>query len=372
MLSEKSMCCGCEACTAICTCHAIKMVKDKEGFLYPSIDKSLCVKCGLCESVCPMMNREKMQLETHNRKCYAGFLNDWNLLRKSSSGGAATALAQSILKSGGLVFGVSYSNDFKSAEFVKCTTESDLDKIRGTKYIQSRKNEIYLEVKESLDKNAKVLFIGLPCEIAGIKAFLKTEYANLFTCELICHGPTSEKVQKEFIEHLERKYRSKIVNYTVRFKKDGWTPLYVFAEFANGKTYTNRLDKTDFYHAFALFLRPSCYHCVFKGNRRVADITVGDFWGDIEDKEYWNKDGVSAIMIHTTKGEQLFSKISSMSIFEAEYELIRTGNPRIDTCEREIEAKRKKFAEVLSNRGLSIACIRTRSVKRTIKNIVFK
>lgn len=371
MLVEKNECTGCGACFTKCPRGAIEMSADSEGFIYPRINAGKCNGCLICEKACPVLNLEKMQLAHHNQECHAAFLQDEEMLCKVSSGGAATALAQTVIRSGGSVFGVSYTKDFKSAEFILCTAESDLAKIRGTKYIQSRKNDIYREIEKCCKQGELTLVIGLPCEIAAVKSFLGKEYEKLYTCELICHGPTSEKVQKHFIQMLERKYRSVVTEYNVRYKKRGWTPLYVQAKFANGKKYERRLDRTDFFHALAIFIRPSCYRCGFKGDRRVADISIGDFWGDIEKEKFYHKNGVSAIMIHTEKGISLFQMVKEMAVYPVSYEMIQNSNPRIDTSETEVK-KRKRFSKIFVNGKLSTACILSRGVRKSLRNIFWR
>lgn len=369
MLAEKNNCVGCGSCSVRCPQNAILMSMDTEGFLYPKIDIDKCIGCKVCEKACPIINWETIQIANHNLYCYAGFLKNKDLLKKSSSGGIATALAKTIIACGGVVFGVAYTQDFKMAEFISCETNYDIDKIRGTKYIQSRKNDVYKNIENKCIQGKKTLVIGLPCEIAAVKSFLGKEYKNLYTCELICHGPTSEKVQKQYLEMLERKFKSKITEYNVRYKKNGWTPLYVRVKFKNNRIYEQKLDKTDFFHAFTIFLRPSCYRCKYKGNRRVADISIGDFWGNIKDEKFYNEDGVSAIMIHTEKGNELFGKINEMVVYPVEYNIIQTGNPRIDICEKE-DKNRKKFADIFAYKKLGVACILTRRLRRTLKNIL--
>lgn len=370
---EKNKCTGCGACFIKCPRGAIEMTADSEGFIYPQVIAGKCNGCLTCEKACPVINLEKIQLAHHNQECYAAFLQDEEMLCKVSSGGAAMALAQTVIRCGGSVFGVSYTKDFKSAEFVSCSTESDLIKIRGTKYIQSRKNGIYREIEKSCKQGELTLVVGLPCEIAAVKSYLGKEYGNLYTCELICHGPTSEKVQKHFIQMLERKYKSLVTEYNVRYKREGkWIPLYVQAKFANGKIYERRLDRTDFFHALAIFIRPSCYHCDFKGDRRVADISIGDFWGEIGKEKFYNEKGVSAVMIHTEKGFKMFRMVKGMVVYPVAYEMIQSSNPRIDTSETEISEKRKRFSEIFADGKLSTACILSRGVRKSLRNIFWR
>ncbi len=235
-LVARKECCGCEACAGKCPKEAITMVEDQEGFLYPVILEDRCISCQLCTKVCPVLQRGNLKIKEHNRYCYAGYLTDAEL-KDSASGGAGHALAKAVLKAGGEVYGVAYSKDFKDALFIKCTQMDELTVLKGSKYIQSKKGKIYSKIEESLKKGKHTMVFGLPCEIAAVKSYFEDRYSNLYTCELICHGPTSAKIQREYVHLLEKKYKSTIVNFNVRYKKEGCTPPYLAAEFENGTRY---------------------------------------------------------------------------------------------------------------------------------------
>lgn len=363
---EKNKCCGCEVCEAVCPTDAIKMQYDEEGFSIPKIDPEKCIHCDLCDRVCPFLNWKDIKISSHNTYCYAGYTTDEEILKKSSSGGIATALALAIVKKGGSVFGVEYTDDFKSVQYTEVTNEEQICRIRGTKYIESRKGELYFLIAKRLKEKKDVLVIGLPCDIAAVKKYFRDKEGNLYTCELICHGPTSEKAQRDFVDTLEKRFQSKIIDFNVRYKKEGWTPLYLRVRFANGKIYENRFNQTDLFSAFAILIRPSCYNCVYKGDSRVADITIGDFWGDIEEEPYWNRDGVSAIMVHTESGRNLLDRIEDFKLFPVDYERIVKANPRLNDCEI-TNPKRNLFSECFTSIGLWWACVRTQNIKRTIK-----
>lgn len=273
------------------------------------------------------------------------------------------------MEQGGIVYGVSYSEGYKSAEYIACHNENDISMIRGSKYIQSAKKQLYPQIKHSIQSGEKVLAFGLPCEIAAVKSYLGKDYDHLITCELICHGPTSPKVQKRFVEMLEKRYQSKIQEFNVRYKEEVWSNPYVYARFRNGKIYKKALYKTDFGFAFAHFIRPSCYHCQYKGDSRVADITIGDFWGDIQSETWYNKDGVSAIMVHTEKGMALLDSINDILLFEVDYGMIRHGNPRLEEPEPESK-KTKTFQKKFQKYGLPLTCLLARDLG-DMKNLIF-
>ena len=203
MLANKNQCCGCEACVNVCKFDAIQMKCDDSLFKYPVIDKDKCKNCKLCEKVCPINNKKTE--DTKINRVYAGYNLNNSDLYKSASGGISYLLSEYFLKNTGIIYGVSYSKNYKSAEYIRIDNIKKLRKIQSSKYIETKKNNIYNLVKIDLENSKKVLFTGLPCEIAALKSFLKKEYYNLYTCALICMGPTSQKVQKEFIEYYENK-----------------------------------------------------------------------------------------------------------------------------------------------------------------------
>ena len=363
----KTSCCGCSACCIACPQNIIHLTPDTEGFLYPLITKEdTCIHCGKCEKVCPIINIDSIQIPTHNQKTYAGFVRETANLQKSASGGIASAVSRKIIREGGVVYGVAYTPDFTRAEFRKAETLDKIEAFRSSKYIQADKSDIYLDVKSSLESGRTVLFIGLPCEIGGLKCFLRKEYENLTTAELICHGPTSPKVAEEFVHSLERKYQNRVVSFNVRYKKDGkWTPPYLRAEFETGEVFLEQFYSTDYGRAFGLFSRPSCYSCVYKGDRRVADITLGDYWGCTETDSFYNPGGVSAIFVHTEKGAALLEGVCDVELMETEFKDAAKGNPMLFSSKTK-SLQREVFAEVFAEKGLSAACRRSKTMKQRV------
>lgn len=366
-LADKNHCCGCAGCFAVCPFHAIKMQYDEERFIYPIIDENKCKNCGKCESVCPIVNKDKITVNTHNKKIMHGFFKDVDKHRISASGGAATALAEIIIKQGGCVFGSSYSSDYKKAEYVKVENLNKLDLIKSSKYIETIKGNVFSEVKKELVSGRIVLFTGLPCDIGGLKGFLQKNYDNLYTCELICHGPTSQKVQEDFIDKLSKKYKSKVTYFSCRYKKENTEAPYIRVEFENNKFYQKPLWDTEYGHAFAVYSRRSCYHCTFKGDNRVADISVGDSWK--ARKNFGNQMGVSVIYVHTDKGLELIEQLEDFELELLDYESVKDDNPAIWKSLDETK-ERKKFAKILKKKNLSAASFRSRNIAGKIKYMV--
>ena len=343
------------------------MTPDAEGFLYPEIQNpEICIHCGKCEKVCPIINVDTIQIPTHNQWVYAGFVRETADLQNSASGGVASAMSQKIINEGGVVYGVVYIDDFTKAEYRKAETLAELEAFRSSKYIQAEKGTIFSDVKDTLKTGKDVLFIGLPCEVAGLKSYLRKEYENLTTAELICHGPTSPKVAEEFIHTLEIKYQSRVVSFNVRYKKDGkWTPPYLRAEFENGKVFLEPFYATDYGRAFGIFSRPSCYECTYKGDKRVADITLGDYWGCIEEDTFYNPSGVSVIFVHTEKGKALLEGVRDLELIETDFEHASKANPMLHTSKTK-NPRRDVFAEALVEMGLSAACNKSQSLRQRV------
>ena len=330
---DKNKCCGCGVCANICKLGAIQMNEDKDGFLYPSIDAEKCVNCGMCGKHCPIVAHEAIEIQQHHVACYGGYLKDSEELRQSASGGAATALAKAILNEGGVVFGAEYCEGYRKAKTVKIDSIAELTRIKDSKYMQSDKGTIYEEVKDELEHGNSVLFTGTPCEIGAVKTFLGKDYDNLYTCELICHGPTTYKVAEKYINALEKKHKSKLSKKSEKSKELGRKVPHIKLEFENGKTEEQELYKSDYGVAFSVMLRESCHQCSYKGDGKVADITVGDFWGYDENDSHWNSDGISAIIVHTERGKHLLQMLSDMELFTTSYDAILKNNLNLERNE---------------------------------------
>ena len=301
-LPKAAGCCGCELCAALCPKEAIQMQPDAEGFLYPEIDETLCNGCGLCTKRCPALSPPAKI--SHNLAAYGGGWLGEEKLRQSASGGAASALAEATLAAGGVVYGAAYAPGFRAAHYLRVTSREGLAPLKSSKYIQARKNGVYRQVLWEMRRpGRKVLFVGLPCEAAALRAFLQgRESEGLLICELFCYGVGSPKVGQLYLDRLEADYGSEITAFSVRHKKDGWTPAYLRAVFRNGKEHLGRFYQTDYGYAFTKMARPSCYQCRFKGEHRVADLSLGDFWGLSPQHPGYNPLGVSAILANTPNG----------------------------------------------------------------------
>ena len=301
------------------------MQPDAECFAYPQVDKSLCINCGLCEKVCPILHTPTL---AQKPTAYAAKIKDTALLAKSSSGGMFTALAQPVLEQGGAVFGAGFDKDWNVChQYVE--TPADLDKLRRSKYVQSDIGHTFQQTKEFLKQGKKVFFTGTPCQIAGLKNYLGKEYENLLTADLICHGVPSPGVWRKFLQ--ERFPQPGISAIDFRDKSIAWDASYLSVVYQNRKIPSlpkcllplrkiflarraflfRKIFKLP-YGVSNLYERPSCYQCRFKGQHRSSDFTLGDLWGVLQiAPNMYDKKGVSVLFVNTLKGRKIFEKLQS-------------------------------------------------------------
>ncbi|WP_295095192.1 Coenzyme F420 hydrogenase/dehydrogenase, beta subunit C-terminal domain [Ruminococcus sp.] len=331
-IKEKSNCTGCHACANACPKNCISMVSDEEGFWYPQAEKAKCIDCGLCVNVCPIIHKRHPDDSCMTTAIAAINLNEEIRLR-SSSGGIFTLLAENIIAQGGVVFGAAFADDFKSVRHICVNDIADLDKLRGSKYVQSKIGDTYKQAKDYLDSGRKVLFTGTPCQIGGLYSYLRTPYENLFTQDIICHGVPSPMVWEKYVVFREKQSASATQRMFFRHKKYGWKTYAVLFEFSNNTAYVKKLHEDSYMKAFLSnsCLRPSCYACSFKGIKRQADITLADFWG-IQNvlPEMDDDKGTSLVLVHSYKGRYLLDKLSDKIKSQAvDIDIVEKYNPSV-------------------------------------------
>ncbi len=307
----------------------------------------------------------------HDIATFAGYLVNEDEVLECTSGGIATALARHAARMGGYVAGVRYSDDFYRAEYIVTQEEKDIARLKGSKYIQVDKADVYNKVKKLLHEGNSVLFFGLPCVVAALRKYLGRDYDNLITVELICHGPTSAEVHRQYVKHLEEKFHSKVVDFNVRKKRGSWTPPYLYAKFQNGETFWKKLYDTEYGYAFSVMGLSGCYTCRFRSDNRCGDIMLGDFWGATEEDEFWNNNGISCILVHTAKGMEFLNRIDDIRLYKTNFERIVHKNQNIIKV-KEKHPKRDEFAELLSKRGLFYAVEHTKGLSVRIKSVIKK
>lgn len=305
---EDKNCCGCMACRNICPSNAILVKKDEKGFLYTNVDLGKCINCHLCEKVCGFVKEDRSAFET--KKAYSLIHKDKDVLLNSTSGGAFTALSDVILAYGGVVFGAAMDEKF-DVSHVEATDKETRDKMRGSLYVQSNIGTSYSKVKKYLEKGRCVLFIGTPCQVGGLMAYLKKPYENLIGVEFLCHGVPNNDFFKEHIKYLERKYSGKAKRYTFRSKKFAWwTHGIEEVTFSDGRSKATKAVQAynSFFHS-NISLRPSCHNCSYRRMERSADITIADFWGIEKITGKRNRTGVSLLLGNTEKGTAFIESI---------------------------------------------------------------
>lgn len=369
--TARKSCCGCTACESICSKKAISMKADKEGFMYPVVNKELCVDCGLCVKVCPVIN------ECDNKKpyikSYGGYSTNERVINSCASGGIATALSISTIENGGVVFGVQFNKDYDAAEYVKIETLEGLWALCSSKYVQPSKSGVYVQVKNELATSRHVLFVGCPCDIAGLKRYLRKDFDNLLTCELFCAGITTNRLLADYRSMREKKVGSKLVAFNVRNKEKGWFVQHIKEEYADGTTYFKNHFGTYLGYGFLTFRRPSCYHCQYKQNTTMCDIKVGDFWGIKSTDPYWNPKGVSVILAKTQKGVNELETLKEFNLYEIDHTKATINNHGFMSKPGEVlEAKREVFERIFieEGKGLKAACKATAPLSFWVKYYV--
>lgn len=306
ILDSMDQCTGCGACCNICPQNAIKMQEGYHTFLYPHIDVEKCIECQQCINVCPINNYKNTNSFTPI--VYAAQAEDV-IRSESSSGGVFTVVCDFILGQNGCIFGTAWSEGFQ-AKFIKAENWEDALRCRGSKYVQSDVGLAYREAKMELEKGTMVAFVGCPCQIAGLKNYLKIEYDNLILIDILCHGVPSQKL---FDMYLEGHEKERIKEISFRDKKMGWRCDVISIAYYDKETYVRSWKTNDEYEvAFQekLMLRDSCEDCIFSAFPRVGDISIGDFWGINQFIEQDGK-GTSLVFVNNDKGAKLIEAVSS-------------------------------------------------------------
>lgn len=310
-------CVGCSVCVQVCPKSCITMKTNHEGFWYPYVYESLCNDCGLCRVACPVSN-DYLSQDRSTPLAFAAKNSDQDIRVKSSSGGVFSVLANRIIEEGGVVIGAAF-NDYMRLEHVMVDSVNALDKLRGSKYVQSDLVDVFSEARRKLERGHYVLFSGTPCQVAGLYSFLGHDYRELLTCDLICHGVPSPQLYEDYLQNIERRRHSKVVDYRFRDKKMGWKRPSVVLHFENGTKDIRRFNRDSFTIAFSknISLRMSCYQCRFSKIPRVADITLADFWGVSNyHPEMDDNKGTSLVLTNSGKGESWFSVCSDALIYK--------------------------------------------------------
>jgi acetyltransferase-like isoleucine patch superfamily enzyme/coenzyme F420-reducing hydrogenase beta subunit len=322
-ICPKNACTGCAACANKCPHNAIAMEDDNEGFLYPKIIENACTKCDLCVNVCSVLHpNEKITANLQPRGVYAAYSLDEEIRYMSTSGGAFSEFAKHIFSIGGVCYGAAYDEQF-NVHHVRISTLEELPRIRQSKYYQSMIGDVFKQVKKDLDNGVNVLFSGAPCQCAGLSNFLSKEYDNLLILDFICHSINSPKAFRAYLRELEEQKDGKVSRVWFKNKEqNGWKRFSSRVDFTDKDDYYIQHWEHDAFMKgflkYRMYMRPSCHECSFKEFKRPADVTLADFWGLI-----WNnpemtddmKNGVSAVIINTEKGEAVFDSFVKQNMY---------------------------------------------------------
>lgn len=324
-ICDKNKCTACGACLNICPQKCVYYKKDGVGHLYPVIDDSKCIHCHACEKVCQVIH--PLELEKP-KTAYVGWHQDVEEYKSSTSGGAATAFAQKIISEGGVVYGCAWGKDL-DVEHVRIDTLHDIYRLKGSKYVQSKiSNNILTQVKRDLKSDLKVLFIGTPCQIAGLKSYLRKDYDNLFLADLICHGVPPVSLLKKHVKRIA----GTLKNVQVSFRDEKGMSLKITR--AGHVIYNKHLwlerYQDSYYNSFidGYIYRDSCFTCLYASSNRISDVTIGDFWGLGDDFKIKHDYGCSCILPITDKGLQLVRE-AHLDIYERSVEEAVRGNSQL-------------------------------------------
>lgn len=308
-IKNKAHCCGCGACEQSCPKGCITMVPDEEGFLYPRVEETACVQCGLCEKVCPILSEKKPAAGPI--AAYGAYSTDEEIRKSSSSGGIFSVLAGEILSRGGVIAGAAFDDDF-SVRHILVEQDDRLHRLRGSKYVQSRMEDTYIQIRRLLKQGRTVLFTGVSCQVAGLKAFLGRDYEGLYTVDVLCHGVPSPKVWAAYCREQEAGHGQKLKAVSFRDKRISWRKYSLSMKFGETE-YCRRGGEDAYLQVFLrdLCLRPSCHSCRFKDIPRQSDLTIGDAWGiekhmpDLDDDR-----GTSVVLVNSEKGRGLWDAVA--------------------------------------------------------------
>lgn len=346
-ITDKALCCGCTACMNACPVQCIVMRRDREGFDYPVANPDRCIGCGKCEKVCPVLN----PCESH-KPLEALAARSPKYIDGSSSGGVFPALAERVIAEDGVVFG-SILNQDMTVGHAEAEDMSSLNRMRGSKYVQSDLYSTFEEVEAYLGEGRKVMFTGTPCQIAGLKSYLGREYEGLLTADCACHGVPSPGLWEKYVKALEQKHEFNISEVRFRDKRHGWRN-YDFVIASGDQEAVTGHSEDIFMSLFLqdMSLRPSCYDCPARNGRSGSDITMADLWNVTEAAPDFDDDkGVSLLLVNTSKGRTAIGEADIEST-SSDMELAMKRNAGFAEHIARPERRTEFFAGVHSTRDL--------------------
>ena len=338
-------CTGCGACVQCCPKRCISWTQREFGFRYPQIDKDACVNCGLCEKVCPI---DKALEVSDEQKAYAAVHKDDEVLAKSTSGGAFTAIADAIFAQGGIVYGAAM-RDGMQVKHIRTSGKDDFEGLRSSKYLQSDTGTTYQMVEQDLKQGKTVLYSGTPCQIDGLKNFLRKDYENLYTADIVCHGGGSQAYFDKYMDYARERY-GKIKALRFRSKEyAGWScgGGVVVVDSSDCLKKIPYRDFDNYYYSYFLsgdIYRKSCYSCKYANTNRVGDFTLGDYWGvEALNLPLQTENGCSLLLVNNQHAMQLLDEIESLDRVETTVEQAAHCNKQLNAPSKLMDSRQNRI-----------------------------
>lgn len=349
-------CTGCGACVQRCPKRCISWTQREFGFRYPQIDKDACVNCGQCEKVCPIDKALEVSAE---QKAYAAVHKDDEVLAKSTSGGAFTAIADAVFAQGGIVYGAAML-DGMQVKHIRTSGKDDFEGLRSSKYLQSDTGTTYQMVEQDLKQGKTVLYSGTPCQIDGLKNFLGKGYENLYTVDIVCHGVGSQAYFDKYMDYARERY-GKIKALRFRSKEyAGWS-CGGGVVVVNSSDCLKKIPYRDFdnyYYSYFLsgdIYRKSCYSCKYANTNRVGDFTLGDYWGvEALNLPLQTENGCSLLLVNNRHAMQLLDEIESLDRVETTVEQAAHCNKQLNAPSKLMDSRQNRIGEYESMSGQQI------------------
>ncbi len=348
-------CTGCGACVQRCPKRCISWTEREFGFRYPQIDKDACVNCGQCEKVCPIDKALEVSAE---QKAYAAVHKDDEVLAKSTSGGAFTAIADAVFAQGGIVYGAAML-DGMQVKHIRTSGKDDFEGLRSSKYLQSDTGTTYQMVEQDLKQGKTVLYSGTPCQIDGLKNFLGKDYENLYTVDIVCHGVGSQAYFDKYMDYARERY-GKIKALRFRSKEyAGWScGGVVVVDSSDCLKKIPYRDFDNYYYSYFLsgdIYRKSCYSCKYANTNRVGDFTLGDYWGvEALNLPLQTKNGCSLLLVNNRHAMLLLDEIESLDRVETTVEQAAHCNKQLNAPSKLMDSRQNRIGEYESMSGQQI------------------
>ena len=378
MTVDFEKCTGCGACVQSCPKQCISWTEGEFRFKYPQIDKDICVNCGICEKVCPI---DKVLQTPTTQKAYAAVHKDYQVLAKSTSGGAFTAIADAVFAQDGIVYGVAMMDNMQ-VKHIRTSNKEEFAVLRSSKYLQSDTGNTYQMVEQDLKQGKTVLYSGTPCQIDGLRHFLGKPYERLYTVDIVCHGVGSQAYFDKYLDFARKRYGN---IKTLRFRSKeyvGWSCGGGVVVVTGSSDCLKKIPYRDFdnyYYAYFLsgdIYRKSCYSCKYANMKRVGDFSLGDYWGVEKLHLPLNTfNGCSLLVVNSDKATKFLSKIETMNIKETRVDEAISQNEQLKHPSRLPDSRKERIKEFELLTGTQIERVylskyRKRYLKGLVKSLI--